>query len=160
MRQAGGKKGHPWKAFSLKTPIYQAQDVRKCPEFFERPSAAGDLNYGHGLSVNTQLSVMSANPEGETEAVSSETHETTQPVETSVENLPEEAPGFTDITDSQEGLSVNTSAETLSSTGVSENPPGFTDTSSGIKGDPGPTQDYGDWDEAPWLSLELGDRSA
>jgi hypothetical protein len=160
MRQAGGKKGHPWKAFSLKTPIYQAQDVRKCPEFFERPSAAGDLNYGHGLSVNTQLSVMSVNPEGETEAVSSEMHETTQPVETSVENLPEEAPGITDITDSQEGLSVNTSAETLSSTGVSENPPGFTDTSSGIKGDPGPTQDYGEWDEAPWLSLELGDRSA
>jgi len=57
-------------------------------------------------------------------------------------------------------VSQTSEAETFSSTGVSENGSEVCDTSSGIKGDPGPTQDYGDWDEAPWLSLELGDRSA
>ena len=150
VRQEGGKKGHPWKAFSLKTPIYQAQDVRKCPEFFEGPSTARDLNYGHELSVNAEEDKVSVYAEDETvqrDTVSSETHET---VENLGKNPTEEAPAFTDNTDTEEGLSVNATAETSASTAVSENEPVFTDTLSVIYGDPVSPQSYADWDDEGW----------
>jgi hypothetical protein len=150
VRQPEGKKGHPWTAFSLKTPIYQAQDVRKCPEFFQGPSAARDLNYGHALSVNAEEGGLSVNAEGVIGTVSGETDETRLPVESVVEKPTEEPPTFTDKTDTQGGLSVNAAAETHSSTEIPEDAPAFTDTLSEIYGTPLSTQDYGDWDDTGW----------
>lgn len=136
--------------FSVKRSIYEPRSVQNLPSFFETPSSGRDLSFGHEDGKNVQNPQVSETSEGEVVqqgTVSNETHATEQPVEKLGKNPPEEGPEVLDISDTEEGLSKTSEAETLSSTGVSENRSEVLDISSEVYRKPVSTQDYGDWEE-------------
>jgi hypothetical protein len=150
VRQTGPKGGRPQVGFKVKS-LYESHGVSKTPpSFFGTPSAGGDLSFGQGSEKVVQNLELSKTSEVETvqqSTVASETHETELPVETSGEKPPEMTPDGTGGFGHAEGLSKTSEAETHSSTGILENQPEVLDTASGIKGEPGSTQDYGAWEE-------------
>lgn len=150
VRQVGTKGGRPCMGFSVKRSVYEPRSVQNLPSFFETPSSGRDLSFGHEDEKNVQNPEVSETSEGEVVqqgTVSAETHATEQPVEKLGKNPPEEGPEVLDISDTEEGLSKTSEAETLSSTGVSENRSEVLDISSEVYGKPVSTQDYGDWEE-------------
>lgn len=150
VRQAGTKGGRPCMGFSVKRSIYEPRSVQNLPSFFETPSSGRDLSFGHEDGKNVQNPEVSETSEGEVVqqgTVSNKTHATKQPVEKLGKNPPEEGPEVLDISDTEEGLSKTSEAETLSSTGVSENRSEVLDISSEVYRKPVSTQDYGDWEE-------------
>jgi len=153
VRQAGQKGGRPCTAFSVKGPIYEPTDVQNPPSFFETPSSRSDLSFGHVSDNLSKTQEVSETPEDETvreDTVPDETHETEVVVENVGKTVAETDSEVLDISDTPAGLSKTSAAETLSSTGVSENASEVLDTVPGIYRDPGSTQDYGSWDDSGW----------
>jgi len=86
--------------------------------------------------------------------VSSETHETAQPVESSGENVAETPSGVLDSFGQKEAVSKTSEAETLSSTAVPENESEVLDTFPGVYGEmpesAPATEDYREWEADGW----------
>jgi hypothetical protein len=155
VRQGGQKGGRPCTGFSVKGPITEPQNVQNPPLFFENGSRGRDLGFGQGSAENVQNLEVSKTPEVETvqaDTVADETHTTEPSVENLGKNYPQSGPEVLDISDTEEGLSKTSEAETLSSTGVSENGSEVLDTASEIYGTPLSTQDYGDWEDEGWVA--------
>jgi hypothetical protein len=153
VRQPKQGRGRPCTGFSVKRPLYEPTNVQKPPLFFENGSRGRDLNFGQGSDENVQKSEVSEIPEDEvvqSDTFAAETRETPAPVENLRKNPPQSGSGILDISDTEDGMSKNPEAETLSSTGASENEPVFLDTASGVYGIPPSTQDYVDWTEDGW----------
>jgi hypothetical protein len=160
VRQAGSKGGRPLLGFKVKS-LYERHGVSKTPpSFFKQPGGDCQLGFGQGSDENVQNHELSETFEVETvqqDTVSSETHKTALPMETSGEKPPKMASEVSDTFDQKEGLSKTSTAKSGSSTGLFANPPEVLDSVSEIYGESRSTVDYAEWDEAPWLSPELGD---
>ena len=154
VRQPGRKGGKPAIGFKVKSPICEPRSVANLPSFFEIGSRAREEGLRQVCDNSASEGEMSQTSEaasGEASYVSAETNETQMLVENTGENGPQEAGEVCDSSRQKSGVSQTSEAETFSSTGVSENGSEVCDTSSGIKGEPVSTQDYGDWEATGWV---------
>lgn len=154
VRQTGSKRGRPEPTYRVLPPICLAKDVVKYPDFFETPCAAMDPINDSLLSLNTEDGGFVVN----SEPVSEETPETASRADSDGTTETREiasassagGSGINDINDTEEALSLNTSLETLSSTGVSEDGGRINDTEREVKEKPPSRWADDEWNAVDW----------